>query len=299
MARRTMPAWQSAPLRVLLAVVGLAATLSPRPLERVLAPLLGRLLLALDWKRWRVADENLRRCFPDMDAGERWALIKKNYAHYGFLVFELAHAFSPVPGHYRRFAERIAVLEGFEHWKRAHDLGKGVLFASSHVGNWEMMAAMGGLHGIPLTIVTRRLTPEWLLKKMESARLSVNVRAAYQPRTLPTILRALRGGESVGFVIDQYAPPPMGLKVRFFGVEVDTLAAVGPLAQRIGAPIVPVSTHRDERGIIHVRIEPALELGEDSADQTKVTQVLADKVESWIRAHPAQWLWVHRRFKNI
>ena len=153
--------------------------------------------------------------------------------------------------------------------------------------------------GIPLTIVTRHIKPEWLLKKVEASRLSVGVRAAYQPRTLPTIMKALRKGESVAFVIDQYTAPPSGLKVRFFGVEVDTLGAVGPLAQRTGAAVLPVLTYRDEQGIVHTCIEPELELGEAVNDQQKTTQILADKVESWIRAYPTQWLWVHRRFKNV
>jgi KDO2-lipid IV(A) lauroyltransferase len=100
-------------------------------------------------------------------------------------------------------------------------------------------------------------------------------------------------------VIDQYASPPMGVPARFFGVEVDTLAAVGPLAQRTGAAVVPVSTVRDAEGIVHVRIEPELELGEALEDPAKVTQILASKVEAWIRATPEQWLWAHRRFKHV
>jgi KDO2-lipid IV(A) lauroyltransferase len=294
-----MPAWQSFPLWAFITICGIVSTLRPRSAEMFVGPLLGRLLLALDPKRWRVAEDNLKRCLPELGPDGRWELIKANYRHYGVLAFELMHLFSPFKGHYRRYIRRISVLEGYENWKRASDKGRGVVFASSHMGNWEVMAAAGGLAGMKLTIVTRRLKPEWLLRRVEASRLSVGVKAAYQPRTLPAIMRALRNGESVGFVIDQYASPPMGMPAVFFGTRVDTLAAVGPLIERTGAALVPVTTWRDPEGIVHVRIEPELALGKAAKDPAAVTQLLASKVESWVRACPEQWLWVHRRFKNL
>lgn len=294
-----MPWWQSAPLWLALNAAALAASFLPRRIEMLLGPPLGRLLLAVDWKRRHIADENIRRCLPDLSDERRRSLIRENYEHYGLLILEYLHLFSPLSGHYRRYAERVRALEGFEHYKKAADKGKGVIFLGCHLGNWEIQPASGALGGIPVTVITRHVEPEWLHRKLEAARLSVGVRAAYQPRTLPTVMKALRKGESVGFVLDQYAAPPSGLKVRFFGVKVDTLAAVGPLAQRTGAAVVPVVTHRDDKGILHTRIEPEMDLGHALGDQKKSTQILADKVEAWIRANPAQWLWVHRRFKNI
>jgi KDO2-lipid IV(A) lauroyltransferase len=133
---------------------------------------------------------------------------------------------------------------------------------------------------------------------MERARLSVGVKAAYQPRTLPTIMKALRAGESVGFVLDQYAPSPMGVPVVFFGARVDTLAAVGSLAERTGAAIIPVLQRRKADGRVHISIEPELVLGTARNDPREATQILASKVETWIRLNPVEWLWGHRRFKN-
>ncbi len=285
-------------LRVLLFAVGAAATALPRRFELWAGPRLGRLLLSVDGRRRRIAYDNIRRCLPEL--GEKgWRdLLERNYEHYGILVFELMHLFSPMRGHYRRYALSIMRLHGFENWKSAHDRGKGVLFASSHLGNWEMIAAAG--NSMSLTMVTRRNKPEWFRKKLESARAELNIREAYDPRTLPIILKALRKGESVGFVVDQYAPPPAGVAVKFFGAPVHTLSALGPLAQRTGAAILPVSSYRDGVGLIHVVIEPELRL--DPAvkeDPAASTQILASKVEEWIRQRPEQWLWLHRRFKNV
>lgn len=286
-------------LRVVLFVAGTAVTFLPRPLEVRLGRGLGRLLLALDWKRHKIALENMARCLPDISALERKRLLAENYRHYGILALELLHYFSPIPGHYRAYARRIAVLEGFEHWEKADARGKGVLFISAHMANWEMMVAMGGLHGIPLLLVTRHLKPEWLHQLIEAGRLSVGCRGVYQPRTLPVVLKALRRGESIGFAMDQYMPPPMGSPVPFFGVEVDTLFAVAPLASRTGAAIVPVTQKREPDGLVRIIISPELELGCDLEDPARATRAMVREIEDMIRANPSQWLWVHRRFKNL
>lgn len=289
----------SALIWIVLSSLGLAVSFLPRSLELRLGPLLGRLHLRLDPKRRKIAYDNIRRCLPELKEAGWNRLLKENYDHYGLLALEILHMFSPLPGHYRRYAQKVSILEGFENWKRGHDKGRGVLFVSTHLVNWELMAAAGAMGGIPLTIVTRHLKPEWLHKKMEAARLSVNIRCAYQPRTMPAIMKGLRKGESIGFVMDQYAPPPMGIPVPFFGVKVDTLAAVGTLAVRTGAAIIPGIARRDANGIIHVDMEPELDLGKALGDQALVTEILARKVEGWIRADPSHWLWVHRRFKNV
>jgi KDO2-lipid IV(A) lauroyltransferase len=71
---------------------------------------------------------------------------------------------------------------------------------------------------------------------------------------------------------------------------------IAPLARRTGAAIVPVRQVRTDDGIVHVVIEPEVPL--DGSDRD-VNQALSDRVEHWIRGNPAQWLWVHRRFKNV
>lgn len=284
-------------IRAPLHGLGLLATCLPRPLELALGRALGRAGLAVDRKRRRIAHDNIRRCLPELGP-EGWArVLRQNYEHYGILFLELTHMFSPIPGHWRAYALRVARVEGLDNWRKAHDKGNGALFCSGHFANWELMAARGAMAGIPITMTTRHLKPEWLHKWMEKTRLSTGVRCVYQPRTMPGVLRALRAGESVGFVLDQYMPPPMGEPMRFFGVTVDTLAAIAPLARRTGAAIVPARQVRDADGTLRVLIEPEFAQTGDTPGEDN--QRLADLVERWIRLEPSQWLWVHRRFKHV
>lgn len=285
-------------LRLLLGALGAVITVFPRSWELALGPALGRAALRVDRRRREIARENIRRCLPELGPAGTEALLRENFEHYGVLFLELLHMFSPIQGHYRRYAAETAPLEGLEHWRRAHDKGKGVLFVSAHLANWELMAASGAMHGVPLTIVTRHLKPEWLHLQMLAARRSTGFGAFFGKHPAREILQALRRGESVGFVMDQYAPPPTGARVPFFGAQVDTLAAVGTFALRSGAPIIPVVQRRDPDGRVRIVIEPELDLGDARSDPAASTALLAARTEEWIRRNPSQWLWAHRRFKN-
>ena len=289
----------SAVLRVAILPVGLIITFFPRRFELWLGPKFGRLAMLVLRRHRRVAYDNIRRCLPELGPAGWDKLLRENFEHYGVLGLEILHMMSPFPGHFRRYVQRVTVIEGLDNWKKAHDKGKGVIFLSAHLANWELMIAAATMHGVDATMATRHLKPEWLHNKFEKVRLSVNVKCAYLPNALPTVLKTLRKGESFGFVLDQYAHPPNGVPVPFFGIMVDTLGALGTFSARYGSPIVPVWTLRDHSGIVHIRFEPEMDLGADLKDPIKSTSRLSLKVESWIRANPPQWLWAHRRFKNV
>ena len=286
-------------LWLVLTPAGLLASLFSRRFELWFGPRLGRFLLAVDPKRRRIAYDNISRCLPELGPSGWDKLLRENYEHYGILALEMLHQFSPIPGHFRRYADSITVLEGQEHWRKAHDKGKGVVLITGHFANWET-AGLIGAHGIPIMMAVRTLKPEWLDRRIVAARTSLDATLASGKRILPAMIKHLKGGGTVGFVLDQYAPPPMGVPAVFFGVKVDTQAAVGLLVSRTGAAIVPGFQRRDEKGMIRVVFQPEIVLSEEVlADPARSTEALVAHVEAWIRSHPAQWLWVHRRFKNV
>ncbi len=281
-------------LRVPLHGMGLLVTPLPRGLELALGRWLGKVFFALDFKRAAIGRDNMRRCLPELapEAVER--LLAANYAHYGVLFLELCHMYSPVPGHWRAYAQKVSRLEGLDEWRSAHAKGKGVIIFGGHSANWELGSAAGGLAGVKPMIVTRRLKPAWLHDWMEARRLDTGVACAFQPRTMPSILKQLKRGDTVGFVLDQYMPPPMGEPLRFFGATVHTLAAVAPLARRTGAAIIRADNHREPDGSVRVLFTEVFLGEDDKADN----QRFIDMLEADIRRAPEQWLWVHRRFKH-
>lgn len=257
---------------------------------------LGRFLTLLKL-RAKVVEQNLLYAFPN-SSSSRARLFGEAYRHLGLLVFEIIMLLGPM----RRFTLKNSKLVGAENWRLAKARGTGVIFLSSHVGNWEVMAATGAVHGgMDLTIVTKRLKPDWLHHAIESGRARCGVAGAYEPRTLKDVLRQLGKGETVGFVLDQYAGPPVGLRVPVFGIPVGTSSAVATLARRTGASVLPVVNYRTPQGGFVVEIRPALEWikTEDAEQEIALnTAKYAQEMEKDIYNHPEQWLWIHRRFKG-
>ena len=280
-----------------LRAVAWAYYLSPRALRRAWSGALGALLRALGI-RGEVIARNLEIAFPGESAAQRGRRVSQAYAHLGALFLEIAMLLGPL----KRFVQNECDLIGVENWREAKAHGKGVIFLSSHVGCWEIMAASGALLGqMDLMLVTKHLKPEWFHLAIERARAACGVRATYEPKTLKDVLRALGKGETVGFVLDQYAGPPVGVRVPVFGVPVGTMTAVATLARRTGAKVVPVVNYRDPGGRHRTEIRPALDfLAHDNPDYeiAENTARYARELEGDILAHPEQWLWIHRRFKG-
>lgn len=279
-------------------MAGTLVSLLPRSLELKAGRLLGRFLLIVSGRRKNIAEENIRRCLPELNPEKHAELLRKNFEHYGILALELLHMFSPFPGHYFRYVKKNCSIEGRKNWEEANAKGKGVLFISAHLANWEIMAVGSSLTGMQTTVITRQLKPAWLDRKIVSLRQKAGCRSVYKENRLGAVLKGLRNKTSVGFVLDQYIAPPVGVLTRFFTAQVYTMGVMGLFSKRTEAPIVPVSQVRDEKGNIHILFEPPIYPENIPQDQTAFTELLSLKIEEWIRKNPDQWLWGHRRFKN-
>lgn len=280
----------------LLRAIAWAVYLLPWRARTGLGNVLGWVLRGLKL-RSRVVSENLEYAFPGQP--ERQAEVYgQAYRHLGQLVLEVLLIFGP----FSRFVRQHVEVVGADHWREASRSGRGTIFLSSHVGNWEIMAGSSALvRGMELMLVTKHLKPEWFHQAVERARLKYGVLGAYEPRTLKRVLGHLKAGGTVGIILDQYAGPPVGIRVPVFGVPVSTPSLVAMLARRTGAVVLPVVNYRLPGGKFRVEISRPLELQEaaDPGEELGLNTLnYSKKVESEILAHSDQWLWIHRRFKG-
>ncbi len=119
--------------------------------------------------------------------------------------------------------------------------------------------------------------------------------------TFSAAVKALRGGRVLGYVIDQSEPNRSAIYPTFFGVPVATAATPAVLSRRTGAPVVFAISHPLPGGRHRVVIEGPLQppdTGDREADALAFMQDLNDRLERWIRRHPEQWYWLHRRWKR-
>jgi KDO2-lipid IV(A) lauroyltransferase len=152
---------------------------------------------------------------------------------------------------------------------------------------------------VPLHVVTRELKGGGLNRAWMSARARAGITLHPVSGSAGALLRALRAGGVVAFVIDQHVPGRWGVGVPFFGRLASTVDAPAILAARTGAPVLPAFLFREgfehHRLVIGDRIPLPGGRGRDAT--IDATARFSHAVEEVVRAHPEQWIWMHRRWK--
>ena len=206
----------------------------------------------------------------------------------------LLHSFAHLPSINRSNVREWIDYEGFEHYEEAKRRGKGVLFATGHLGNWELSAYAHALLTEPMQIVVRPLDNAQL-DRFVAARRALSGNGVIEKKDFARgLLRALRANEAVGILVDQNALLNEGIFVNFFGTPACTSPVFAKIAARSGATVLPgFAVWRGDRFVL--KFYAPLELtGDERAD----TQLIQHAVERAIREFPDQWLWIHRRWKT-
>lgn len=186
--------------------------------------------------------------------------------------------------------------EGFEHFTRAKEKGKGVLFATLHLGAWELSAFAHALMAEPMHVVVRPLDNPLLDAFVEARRASSGNTILGKKEAARGIFQALKDNRAVGILVDQNVGLDDGLFVNFFGRKACVSPTFAKLAARTGATVIPgyAIWSPEERKFILRFDEPVAITGNTLIDTQRVQAAL----ERAIRAYPDQWLWIHRRWKT-
>ncbi len=277
-----------------LTVLGLL----PRPLARAAGAMLARVALFLRPPLRRAAVFNLRVAFPDMTDAERNRILRGSARQIGWMAGEFAH----FPHYKRDGIERVIVPDGFENFDSAHRLGKGVLFLTGHASAWELAPFAQSLYGYPLSFLVRPIDNARVEELVNRYRCLSGNTPIEKNKSARAMFQVLRSGGSVGILIDQNTSPDEGVFVDFFGVPACTTTGLARIALRTEAAVVPVFVFWDEQmRKYHLRFEPAMELvrtGDEQRDIVENTARFTRAVEDYIRKHPDQWLWVHKRWRT-
>lgn len=186
--------------------------------------------------------------------------------------------------------------EGFEHFTKAKAAGKGVLFATLHLGAWELSAFSHALMAEPMHIVVRPLDNPLLDAFVEARRGASGNIILRKKEAARGIFEALKHNRAVGILVDQNVGMDEGIFVNFFGRKACVSPTFARLAARTGAAVIPgyAIWSPDERKFVLRFDEPVGITGNMLID----TQRIQNALERAIRAYPDQWLWIHRRWKT-
>ena len=240
----------------------------------------------------RVAMRNLELAYPEKSRHER-SRIADGVFH---SIARLLAAFARFPVRHRENISEWIRYEGFEHYQQAKARGRGVLFATAHMGNWELSAFAHALLAEPMNIVVRPLDDARIDRLVERYRRLSGNRIISKRDAARGILRALGENEAVGILIDQNTTPAEGVFIDFFGRKACAGTAFAKLAAHTGATVIPgfaVWSDQERKYVLRF-FAPVPITGDVAVDTQRIHTVL----EQVIREHPDQWLWIHRRWKT-
>ena len=251
----------------------------------------GLLNLAIPRLR-RIADRNLTFAYPDKDAAWRRRTIQGVFASIGRLLV----VFARLPEINRSNVREWIRYEGLEHYQRAKQHGAGVLFATAHLGNWELSAYAHALLTEPMNVVVRPLDNPVIDEIVETRRALSGNTLLSKRDFARSIFHALQKNEPVGILVDQNSSAENGAFVPFFGTPASANLTFARLAARSGADVIPgfATWSATERKYI-LRFYPPVLITGDAVEDTRRIQA---SIEAAIRETPDQWLWIHRRWKT-
>lgn len=249
----------------------------------------------------RVGRDNLAAAFPEKSEAERAAILSEVWANLGRIGAEFAHLdriwdYDAEQPHLSRIEINRKDLETFG---RVRDSGRPALAFSAHIGNWELPALAAAANGMGGAVLYRAPNIREIDRYVREIRAPIM--GMLVPSTFDAPLRLgnlLQEGVSVGLLVDQYYSG--GVEVTFFGRTCKANPLIARLARQVECPIYGVHITRLPgnrfRSEMTDPIEPARD-AEGRIDIAGTMQIITSMVEGWVRAHPEQWLWLHRRWR--
>lgn len=242
--------------------------------------------------------DTLRTAYPDLDDPQVRDMLTASYENLGRIIAEIALLDRFIaPDAWARFT-----VTGLEHLEAARALNKGMIIATGHFSNWEIVGIALHHLKVPFSAVTRPPNNPWVAEWIEKKRAGMGTHRQIPKGSEGTrqLFSALRQGEPVVMLIDQHLAE--GIPVPLFGKDAMTTHAPATLAGKLDMPVLPMSVRRGEGSHFEVIFYPPLRYphsGNDDADVMAMTAELNRFVEAEVRARPGHWLWMHRRWKPV
>ena len=247
--------------------------------------------------RRAVVERQVAAAFPGLAGPEVARIARASYANLGRTTIETAL----VPMYSR---EQVLALferaDGWEHVEQAFAQGRGVMFVSGHLGNWELGGSYVAARGVPLEVVARRMENPLFDRYLNETRNSIGMTVIHDADAVRRVPRAMREQHGVAFLVDQGAVGLASTWVPFFGRYAKTPRGPAVFALRLKTPLLFACALRQPSGRFVMHIEPVSveTTGTLDADVDRIVASYTSTLERWVRRAPEQYFWHHRRWKH-
>jgi len=268
-----------------------AVNLLPFKAQLIVGGWLGRVIYVLAKSRRHVARVNIGLCFPELSATEQERLVKDVFINNGIGIIETAMAWW---SDRESFRARVRI-EGQEHLEQALSEGRGVILLGAHFSTLDLGGLLFSLY-YPISTMYRPHNNPLMEHFIQSGRLR-SIDKLIDRSDFRTLIRALKANEIVWYAPDQDFGPKNSVYAPFFGVPAATVTATSRLTRMNGSPLLMLTHHRSSNGYYNLKVHPTISpfpLEDESSSAARINLEL----ERGIRINPAQYMWIHRRFKT-
>jgi len=250
----------------------------------------------------RIGRENLKAAFPEKSPEEIEKILAGVWDNLGRVAADFAHLdrlwdYDDANPDKRSRIEFDATTQA--RFAALAEDGKPALIFAAHLGNWELPAICAATHNLDSAVLYRRPNIAALNDWVEKTR------AAHMGEIIPTELdapvrlaEALSRGAHVGMLVDQYFS--RGVEVTFFGRKTTANPLLARLRRQVDCPIHGTRIVRLPGNRFRAELTDAIEPARDAdgaVDIAGTMQIIVEVIEGWVREHPEQWLWLHRRWR--
>ncbi len=265
----------------------------PHPAPRPVVKTLSFLWRTLDRRHRGIAANNLKAAGYSDEIPE---LIVGIYDHFTRTLFETLNIARLIR------ARGIDPFVRVDNWENVTGLKGGAILVIGHMGNWELAGLAAGPGGLSLSTLARPIDNPRLDRWLTLYRTSTGMEIIPKSQAARKLTKLLRNGGKLIVQADQVPHPRSnGIVVPFFGQPALTVRSPAILALKYDCPIVPTNIWRDPDGFLHLDFTSPLvpEIFRKEEDPVRsMTAAFTSRLETFIRSHPEQWNWLHRRWKK-
>jgi KDO2-lipid IV(A) lauroyltransferase len=248
--------------------------------------------------RRKVVEENLLTVFGDQySAAERYQIAKKTYQHYALMIFE----FIRMPKQDEEEIKRLVTFNGVEKFHQLMKEGKGLVFTSGHLGNWEIALAAFSIFGQECYAFSRPLHDKSVDAWVNDIRAAHNIQMIHTKYSIRPVIEALQKNAVIAFLIDQDAGK-RGTYIPFLGKNASTFLGPAYCAYKAGSPILPAYILRGkEPGSYEAYMQDPIFPDTSKPEEEEILRLTIEinkSLEAFIRQNPEQYFWFHKRWRN-
>ncbi len=278
-----------------LIIIAWVITRLPIKIVFVVGPWLGKLVYLTARKRRKIAEINIALCFPDYNGAERRKLVEDSFTNLGAAAIEVAFSWlNP-----KKDVSQYFKIKGMEYLRKAQAEANGVLLLGGHYSTMDVLSQpITKLANIDIVYKKNTNTAWEFIQNKGRQRRHAEPNVVIERNNIRKIIQRLRAGHTVWFAADQDFGSKHSVFAPFFGILSATAKSPASIARLTNCTVLYVWGTRDwQTKSWTLEFGPPVSSWPEGSPESDA-HAFNKSIERIIRNSPAQYHWVHKRFKT-